>query len=98
MISQARLASIGVGQCTCVSGGPIPATGFIISVSPDTMSAVMGNATIASLMVSPCGVGVLLPSINNVSIDNISPVTVGTQFVGCFTGFVISGTPSVQIQ
>ncbi len=96
MPNQVKLLSLAVGNCPCVNGDP-SSTGHVFSVLPDVTSGLMGNASSVSIVIAPCGVGIIIPNINNIKGDNLPSIGVGASVVGCFQGIVIQGDNNVNI-
>lgn len=90
------LQSIGSGICynpvhcpVC----PLPMTGIVISGVGTKKIGDMDSACITGIVLAHCGhTGILVSGSNTVKVSNLGQCTTGSQFVGDFTGVLITGT------
>ena len=95
MPQTSRLTDIGCGLC-CI-GGWHPACGLLITASPDVVAENLNVSRISDIIVSFChrAVGVMVTSSTTVNANNLGVVRPGDSFVGCFTGILVTGAPTV---
>lgn len=96
MSSASTLTSIGVGICA-IHG---PMTGAVISSSDDVVIGenVYGSARIGDIVLGLCGdVGLITGGSDTIIVNDQGKASVGSVFVGIFSGTLTSGDDTVDI-
>ena len=96
----ARVTDLWAGQCCCHSKPRCRSMGgFIVTGSPDAISAGQGQAGIGSITIGWCGhTGIIITgSPDTFANNNKGKDTVGSQITGCNRGTVIIGNPTHMV-
>lgn len=96
MSAVSRLTDIWVGICCCHSKPTcINMTGFIITSSPNHISAGLGVARISDITIGTCGHTGIIVTGSAVNITNsLGKAMIGSQVTGCNIGTVVTGAPT----
>jgi len=93
----ARINDIGIGTCPCHKT-PQPVVGTIVVGSPTVFADNIGRARIGDLVMCSCGhPATLIIGSPTVFANNIGQSRVGDMFMGCPTGTIIVGSPTVMV-
>lgn len=96
MPATSRITDIGVGICSC-HDSPRPVTGIIITGSSDHTVEGLGVALLMGIV--SCDCGHVAPIISTSKMDNttngIPKAEVGSQFVDCPVGVIITGAATI---
>jgi len=88
--------SIGVGVCSC-HDSPRDESGTVMATFP---LMTVGNQSVArmyDIVVASCGhVGIIISGSITVTAGNIGLARVNDNFVGCFTGIIVTGALSTS--
>ena len=96
MAAVSRLTDLWTGICCCHSHPTcISMTGFIITCSPNHISAGLGVAKIGDITIGTCGHTGIIVTGSAVNITNgIGKAMIGSQVTGCNIGTVVTGAPT----
>ena len=99
MSAAARLTDIGVGTCCDSShNGCVSMTGFIISSANTVIAEEIPVARCGDIVMGNCGhIGIIITCSNTVIAENSGLARIGDQFVGTFSGTIVSGAISVDV-
>lgn len=93
----AIITSIGKGICYG-HNPPIPMTGVVITGSPNVKSGNQQTAYVTSIVLGNCGhTGTIIDGSLTVKTNNLNKARVGSNFIGTFTGVIISGFNKVLV-
>ena len=91
MPQSSKLTVIGVGVCVC-HPVPIPMTGMIVTGAATKQIENLLAARITDVMLGFCGhPGIMVTGSSTVTVENQQQCKIGDNFVGCFTGVVVTG-------
>ena len=92
-----RVNDIGVGICCCHSHPKCRGqVGIVITCSGTVYGDSRGIARVSDIVMAGCGhIGVLVSGSGTTFHDNLAEVRTGDQFVGCFTGIMVTGSPTI---
>ena len=99
MSAVARLTDIGVGTCCDSShNGCVSMAGFIISSANTVMAEDQLIARCGDIVMGECGhIGIIASCSNTVIVENSGAARIGDQFVGTFSGILVTGANTVNV-
>jgi len=93
----ARIGDIGMGTCPCHKN-PQTIVGTIVIGSPTVSANNLGRARIGDLVMCSCGhVATLVMGSSTVFANSIPQSRLGDMFMGCPTGTIVVGSPTVLV-
>lgn len=94
-----RIGDMGVGRCCCHSKPPcIGMSGTVATGAPNVLAVGSPIARIGDIVIGGCGhVGIIVSGSPTVLIAGSPAARTADSFVGCFTGVLITGAPTVMI-
>ena len=90
----ATFGSTGTGQCTLhPPASSIPMSGFILNASVKSFVDGKGMARMYDMVVGDCGhIGFIVSASSKTFVDGFGAAYITSQFVGPFSGTIISGS------
>ena len=88
-------SSIAVGTCYCVPTppGPYPATGIIITGSPDSFESGMNVAFTTSSVIFPCGSSTIITGSSQFLKNGNLVARTSDSVTGCGVGTIVGSAP-----
>jgi uncharacterized Zn-binding protein involved in type VI secretion len=99
MPPQSRIGDIGVGICCCHKDPKcIAMVGPIITGSPNHLTNGISSARFGDMILGYCGhPGTIITSSGTARINGFGSARIGDNFVGCFTGILVQGSPNTIV-
>ena len=94
----ARIGDLGVGVCCChCPACCISMAGTVVTGSGDDITDNSPTARLSDIVIGFCGhLATIVTGSSTVFTDNLNEARVGDTFVGCFTGTIVSGSPTTS--